>query len=189
MGRHHLIRVGVLGRVGRFTSVDAVTFPRHSQVVVRTSRGLERGEVLASPGAGDGDHPADGSLLRGMTPEDHLLAARLDDRRTAAAEACASRLASLNQGITLLDVEHLFDGRTIWFYFLGEATPEVESLVAELAEVYEAEVQFRRFSDTLVQGCGPECGTEHAPGGCSTCATGCGVSSVCATRKPKGTPA
>lgn len=189
MGRHHLVRVGVLGQVGRFTSVDGLLFPRHSQVIVRTSRGVERGEVLSPPGADDASHAADGSLLRGMTPEDHLLAARLDERRSAAAEACAARLAELSAGVTLLDVEHLFDGRTIWFYFLGEVTPAVEALVAELAEVYEAQVQFRRYSDALAHGCGPECGTEHAPGGCATCTTGCGISSVCAARSLKGSPA
>src|SRR4051794_28895219 len=49
MPRHHLVRVGVLGHVGRFTSVDATRFPRGARVVVRTSRGLELGEILAPP--------------------------------------------------------------------------------------------------------------------------------------------
>ncbi len=46
MSRHHFVRVGALGNVGRFTSVDAVAYPRASRVIVRTSRGLETGEVL-----------------------------------------------------------------------------------------------------------------------------------------------
>ena len=46
MALHHLVRVGALGHVGRFTAVDAVRYPRDSRVVVRTGRGLELGEVF-----------------------------------------------------------------------------------------------------------------------------------------------
>ena len=49
MGYHHLVRVGALGHVGRFTAVDAVRYPRDTRVVVRTGRGLEVGEILAPP--------------------------------------------------------------------------------------------------------------------------------------------
>ncbi len=42
-----------------------------------------------------------------------------------------------------MEVEYLFDGRTLCFYFLGEMTPELDVVTAELAEVYEAEAQLR----------------------------------------------
>jgi len=80
-----------------------------------------------------------------------------------------------------MDVEHLFDGQTLVFYFLGEMTPELESLTSELAELYETHVQFRKFAETVTAGCGPDCGTEEA-GGCTTCATGCAVAGACSTR-------
>jgi cell fate regulator YaaT (PSP1 superfamily) len=179
-GRQHLVRVGALGHVGRFTAVDAVRYPRHAQVVVRTGRGLELGEVLAAP-EGPDDGPADGSILRGVTVEDQLLAARLEKHRQAAFEACTARLLEMNAAAVLMDVEHLFDGRTLLFYFLGEMTPELESLTAELAELYEAQVQFRRFTDAVNEGCGPGCGTDAAAG-CKTCATGCAVAGACSTR-------
>ena len=38
-----------MGQVGRFAAVDAVRYPRHSRVIVRTRRGLEIGEVLSPP--------------------------------------------------------------------------------------------------------------------------------------------
>ncbi|MEX0979082.1 MAG: PSP1 C-terminal domain-containing protein, partial [Pirellulales bacterium] len=135
MGRQHLVRVGALGSVGRFTAVDAVRYPRHARVVVRTGRGLELGEVLAAPEGPDGG-AADGSILRGVTAEDQLLAARLEKHRQEALAACTARLAEMHLPAVLLDVEHLFDGRTLLFYFLGEMTPELESLTAELAELY-----------------------------------------------------
>lgn len=180
LGRQHLVRVGALGHVGRFIAVDALRYPRHARVVVRTGRGLELGEVLAGP-EGPDNGPADGSILRGLTVEDQLLAARLDKHRQAAFEACAARLAEMNSPAVLMDVEHLFDGQTLLFYFLGEMTPELESLTAELAELYETQVQFRRFADAVNEGCGPGCGTDAAAG-CKTCVTGCAVAGACPTR-------
>ena len=184
MGRQHLVRVGALGHVGRFTAVDAVRYPRHARVVVRTGRGLELGEILDPPANVDEVERTDGSILRGLTVEDQLLEARLEKNRQAAYTACAARLADLGLPATLMDVEHLFDGQTLLFYFLGEMTPELESLTQELAELYETQVQFRRFTEAVTEGCGPGCGTEAATGGgCKTCATGCAVASACATRK------
>jgi hypothetical protein len=78
LGRQHLVRVGALGHVGRFTAVDAVRYPRDARVVVRTGRGLELGEVLAEPGNAADEAAADGSILRGLTVEDQLLEARLE---------------------------------------------------------------------------------------------------------------
>jgi cell fate regulator YaaT (PSP1 superfamily) len=179
-GRQHLVRVGALGHVGRFTSVDAVRYPRHTRVVVRTGRGLELGEVLSEP-QGTDLAPADGSILRGVTIEDQLLASRLEKNRQEAFDACTARLAQAGSSAVLMDVEHLFDGRTLLFYFLGEMTPELEALTDELAELYEAQVQFRRFTEAVTQGCGPTCGTEEGAG-CKTCASGCAVAGACQTR-------
>jgi hypothetical protein len=180
MARHHFVRVGVLGHVGRFTAVDATSYPRASRVVVRTGRGLEVGEVLAPY---DDELPrgaADGSILRGMTVEDHLIAARLEKNRQQAFLACDDRLRHLGVEATLMEVEHLFDGRSLFFYFLGDVTPAVEAATGELAEAYDAVVQFRKFADTVVAGCGPGCGTEESSGqGCTSCATGCAISGAC----------
>lgn len=176
----HYLRIGVLGHVGRFVAGDARRYPRGARVVVRTARGLEIGEVL-SPPAGNELFDADGELLRGMTVEDELLAARLEKNRAAAFAACGERLREVGLPATLMDVEHLFDGQTLAFYFLGAPPAELSGLLDELAETYESQAQLRSFTDALTQGCGPGCGTEHAAGGgCKSCATGCAVASACA---------
>ena len=182
MARHHLVRVGSLGHVGRFTAVDASCYPRCTRVVLRTGRGLELGEILAPPDDQPSKASGDGSILRGMTVEDQLLEARLEKNRQLAYAACAQRLAELHLEATLMEVEHLFDGRTLLFYFLGEMTPELETLTHELTEAYEAQVQFRRFAQAVTEGCGPGCGTDDAENGCQSCATGCAVAGLCSTR-------
>ena len=179
MAGQHFVRIGVLGSVGRFDAADRRRYARGTRVVCRTPRGLEVGEVLSPVEVADAGG-CDGSLLRRVTVQDDLLLARLEKNRDEAYRACASRLAERGLGAVLVDVEHLFDGQSLFFYFLGETTPELDCLTAELAEVYEAKAQLQKFADTLTAGCGPHCGTEEGggcgtSGGCGTCAVGCGV--------------
>ena len=175
-----LVRVGALGHVGRFTSANGVRHPRFSRVICRTRRGLEIGEVLSQVDPSPGPE-ADGAVLRGMTLEDDLLLARLEKKKDDAYAACTSLLEERGISAVLMDVEHLFDGRSLYFYFLGEVTPEIEAITCELANTYDTAVQFHKFAETLTHGCGPACGTEEAAGsgcgsgGCSTCA----VASAC----------
>lgn len=173
-----------MGQVGRFAAVDAFRYPRHSRVIVRTRRGLEVGSVLAEPDyRDDGRTFADGDLLRGMTVEDELLEARLEKHRHEAYQACTTLLSEHQLKAVLVDVEHLFDGQGLFFYFLGEVPKEIESFTGRLADAYESKVQFRKFTETLIEGCGPGCGTEEAKGqgGCESC-TSCAVASACGTK-------
>ena len=185
MSRYHLIRVGAMGQVGRFAAVDSVRYPRHSRVIVRTRRGLEVGDVLSPPDDRDeGRAFADGDLLRGITVQDELLQARLEKNRQEAYAACAAMLAESGVPTVLVDVEHLFDGQGLFFYFLGDVTPELEAYTERLADTYEAKVQFRKFTETLIEGCGPGCGTEEAKGqgGCDSCSS-CAVAGACGTKR------
>jgi hypothetical protein len=119
-----------------------------------------------------------------MTPEDELLAARLDKNKHEAQAACLSLLEERGLAAVLLDVEPLFDGRSLFFYFLGPTSPAVEAITEQLAAAYEAQAGLRKFAETMLAGCGPGCGTAEAAGqgcvtggGCSSCAVAgaCGV--------------
>lgn len=127
-------------------------------------------------------------ILRCMTPEDELLAQRLEKNRAAAQQACQERLAALGLSALLLDTEFLFDGQTLIFYFLGELPPGMESVLDELAEAYDSRAGVRAFAQTLLAGCGPECGSKQGCStACSTCATGCALAG--ARRLPRASTA
>jgi len=184
----HIVRFGLSGHVGHFVAAEAARYPRHARVVLRSSRGLELGEVLSTPDASDPVADpmaeADGQILRRMTVEDNLLEARLEKHRHKAFTACSELLEQHNVDAVLMEVEHLFDGQGLYFYFLGDVPAEAEKLTGKLAETYEANVEFRQFSETLTEGCGPGCGTEAAmgQGGCASC-TSCSVASACGVGK------
>lgn len=179
----HYVRIGVLGSVGRFAAVEARHYPRGARVICRTPRGLEVGEVLTGVELAAND-PCDGALLRRVTVEDDLLVARLQKNRDEAYEACTARLIERGLSCVLVDVEHLFDGQSLYFYFLGEETSELDALTAELAEVYEAKAQVQKFAETLAAGCGPDCGTEEG-GGCGSACGSCAISGACGTGAAK----
>jgi cell fate regulator YaaT (PSP1 superfamily) len=181
LSRQHLVRWGVMGNIAHLTASDATTYPRRTRVVCRTPRGLELGEVLGSV---QREGESDGRILRAVTVEDELLETRLQKHRDTAYAACAQLIAERQLPVTLLDVEHLFDGESLFFYFLGETTAELDAITEQLAETYVAKVRFREFSTLLQQGCGPGCGTEEKAGcGTSGCAS-CAVSSACRVTRP-----
>ena len=174
----YLVQIGVLGQIGRFQSVDRALFERGMDVICRTERGLEVGKVLSDLKRSDSESTGnrDGTVLRRVSTDDQMLLNRLQKNRLSAIEQCSRMLGERNLDAVLLDVEHLFDGQSIYFYFLGDVEPRVEALTGELAEVYETKVRFRNFSEKLLSGCGPACGTKDcSSGGCGSCllAGGC----------------
>jgi cell fate regulator YaaT (PSP1 superfamily) len=187
------VRFGVMGTVARMATAEAQSFARGARVVCRTPRGLEVGEVLSpvdksatfDAGGSQAAKPPLGTVLRRMSVEDDLLHSRIEKHKHEAFEACERQLIERGIPAVLLDAEHLFDGQSLLFYFLGETTPELDELTRELGETYDAHVQFSKFAETLTTGCGPGCGTAEAEGsgcgsgGCSTCA----VLSACGTKK------
>lgn len=195
------VRVGILGQVGRFRSSDGQQYQRGTEIICRTRRGLEIGQVLSGIDPLDGvrcpdsqardsqahdaqaDAPhswavPDGVILRRQTVTDQLLIARLEKNRHEAYNACVDLLSDHNESVTLMDVEHLFDGRSLYFYFLGKVSPKVDEITQQLAEAYDAEVQFRAFSTAVNEGCGPDCGTEDG-GGCGTDCQSCAIAAAC----------
>ena len=173
----HLVKTGLMGLVGRFRSVDHRAYPRNHPVICRTERGLEYGEIICAVKKETEEEKA-GELLRSVNSNDQLILERLERHRDRAFTACQKLIAERNLTAVLVDVEHLFDGQSLFFYFLGPVGPELEKLTEELAEAYEAKVRFKKFTETLANGCGPTCGTKE--GGCSSGGCGsCKIAGAC----------
>lgn len=178
MSEVYFVRVGLFGQVGRFRPVDSTRYPRGSRVVCRTHRGLENGEVLSQIAAQRQEPSVDGQIVRRMTVEDDLMLSRLDRDKAQALQRCSDILSEQGSSVAILDAEILLDGGGLYFYFLGEQEGELASVTELLADTYQAEVQFQQFADTLVNGCGPDCGTE-AGGGCGDSCGSCAVAAAC----------
>ena len=163
-----------MGAVGRFDAADFQQYPRDARVICRTPRGLEFGNVLCTLNDHEVNHQdIDGQLLRFIGSEDEMILERLERHRDKAFQACQQLITQHELPSVLVDVEHLFDGESVYFYFLGEIDPQLEKLTQELANTYESKVRFKKFAETLANGCGPDCGTGEsgcAAGSCGSCA-------------------
>ena len=188
MGAAHIVKIGLMGVVGHYDSADFNLYPRDTQVICRTGRGLESGTVICPIENEFGDRSAgshtklDGEILRRVGTDDELILKRLEKHRDKAFHACQKLIIERNLPGVLVDVEHLFDGESVYFYFLGEVDARLEAITDDLAATYERRVRFKKFAETLANGCGPDCGTGESKcstDGCGSCslAGGCGQSS------------
>ena len=167
-----------MGLIGRYEAADHHVYTRGTEVVCRTQRGLEVGTVLCQFEQPTG-LSVSGKLLRPVGPEDRLIIDRLERFRDRAFLACQEKLAEVNLKAILVDVEHLFDGESLYFYFLGDSNDKLESITEELAATYDRKVKFKRFAETLAQGCGPGCGTTASACGSQNGCASCGISGGC----------
>jgi hypothetical protein len=182
----YLVQYGRSAFVGRFTSADGLALGRGDRVVVRTSRGVELGEVLRGADerfAGQLDPAAGGDLLRHAGPADLADAA---DRETAAQSLLAAAEAS-GLPVTFLDAEVTLDGSAAVLHALPWGHCDADPLFADLSARFGLAVRLLDVSHTptaqdppeKAYTCGkPDCGA--GSGGCSSCGTGGGCSTgVC----------
>ena len=75
MGKPYLVKIGLMGMIGRYDAPDYRTYARDDQVICRTPRGLEAGRILCAlePGIDRVSPDHQGQLLRSTSPADGLI--------------------------------------------------------------------------------------------------------------------
>jgi cell fate regulator YaaT (PSP1 superfamily) len=142
-----IVRHGAMRFLGEFDP-EGGSYARGNEVVVRTDRGLEIGEVLcpATPRAVELiSEPTRGRILRTLTDRDRDERQRLDELERRELEACSGFVAQRRLQMELVDVEHLFGGERIIFYFLAEKRVDFRDLVKDLAREYQTRIEMRQI--------------------------------------------
>jgi cell fate regulator YaaT (PSP1 superfamily) len=142
-----IVRHGAMRFLGEFDPETGV-YGRGDEVVVRTDRGLEVGQVLcpANPRAvGLLSEPTRGRIVRKLTEHDRGERVRLRDRERQELETCAGFVERRCLQMELVDVEHLFGGERIIFYFLAEKRVDFRELVKDLAREYQTRIEMRQI--------------------------------------------
>jgi cell fate regulator YaaT (PSP1 superfamily) len=125
-------------------------YPRSARVIVRTSRGLETGEVLCEAteqalaqsqmqGAGQGQ------ILREMTADDVNELSHIQSRERDEFEICRQHVSGLSLLMELVDLEHLFGGERIVVYYLAEERVDFRELVKRLAAEFQTRIEMRQI--------------------------------------------
>ncbi|GEM_PF-2315429 len=180
-----LIQVGVMATVARFSNPDQLPISRDDQVVCQTGRGLELGTVKSvSDRAVMDPEQLIGPVIRIAGDSDLLAFERMEKNRIAGVQACSDWLAESGFQEVLLDAEVTLDGQRVYFHFLGEVNYELEKATEDLVEVFDKATGVRQFTQAVITGCGPTCGSDGS--GCGTTSSGCTACSLkgsCGSKK------
>jgi len=143
-----LVRHGAMRFLGDFTPAPGVEANRGETVIVRSERGLEIGDVLcaATPQTMAAiPEPTRGELLRTATREDHAKLKQLRDLREVDYSAGTRLIAHHRLPMQLVDVERIFGGERIVFYFLSENRVDFRELVKSMAREFHTRIELRQI--------------------------------------------
>jgi cell fate regulator YaaT (PSP1 superfamily) len=144
----YLARHGVMRFIGAFDAPTGVALGRRESVVLRTDRGLELGEVLcpATPQAVAAvPEPTRGQIVRVATADDRSRAVALKDVQKREYTIGTELIARHRLAMQLVDVEHLFGGERIIFYFLAENRVDFRELVKSMAREFHTRIELRQI--------------------------------------------
>jgi hypothetical protein len=187
----YLVRYGSMGHIGRFVLEPATGFVPHrgQEVVIRTHRGEEVGEVLARVDASP--DPARTLLLRPATAQDLENARRCSLLRAERFGVCERILDEAGWPVELIDVETLPDQDTTVIHYLGPRDLDMALLRARFRGSSGFDVLFEPAG--LDPGPSPAgvptaVGEERAGrcGDCNCSGGGCGAADRYASEPPDG---
>jgi cell fate regulator YaaT (PSP1 superfamily) len=179
-----LVRFGRLGHLGWFEHEENQVPKVHTKVLIKTERGLELGEIVGPfcykaghfrqtpesvaeyfKGGGEDQAPVKaGEFVRFATAQDinediHLKRDGLAEMETAIRVAKEHHVP-----IDIVDVEHIFGGERIIFYFIAETRVDFRELVRLLAKEYQTRIEMRQIGSrdearlmSDYENCGQEC--------------------------------
>lgn len=141
-------RYGAMRTLGVFSTRGADEYTRGNAIIVRTSRGLETGQVLCE--ATDDalvhlDNPPSGQILREMTHEDVNEYDHIQSQRLEKIGICQKHIAESGLDMKLVDIEHLFGGERVVIYYLAEKRVDFRDLVKSLANEFQTRIEMRQI--------------------------------------------
>ncbi|HUU21647.1 MAG TPA: regulatory iron-sulfur-containing complex subunit RicT [Phycisphaerae bacterium] len=159
-----VVRYGRMANLGMLRHHLDTPPPPGTQLVIRTIRGTELGQVLVNVGEGPrcsfidkqmlesylrttgGDSPIyrGGRVLRLANAQDLNDQAHLQRAAAEKAAVCEETIAHLKLQMKLVCVEHLLGGERIVFYFAAEHRVDFRELVRQLAGQYHTRIEMRQ---------------------------------------------
>jgi cell fate regulator YaaT (PSP1 superfamily) len=145
----YLVRHGRVRFLGEYAAHPPVpALGRGDTVILRTERGAEVGEVLcpSTPQAlAAVPDPTRGQVLRLATSDDRAKIAQLKDIEQREFTAGQELIAKQRLAMQIVDVEHLFGGERVIFYFLSDVRVDFRELVKSMAREFHARIELRQI--------------------------------------------
>ena len=144
----YVVRHGVMRNLSVLGTRAGETYARGMQVIIRTQRGIEAGEVLCEAtehALANMTDPKGGQILHEQTEEDQREIRRLTEQEEREHQLCRSCIAELKLDMKLIDVERLFGGERVVVYYLAEDRIDFRQLVKDLAKEFQTRIEMRQI--------------------------------------------
>ncbi|MEL7498203.1 MAG: regulatory iron-sulfur-containing complex subunit RicT [Planctomycetota bacterium] len=130
------------------TSRNDEAYRRGNEVIVRSDRGVEVGQVLCEAtedALSHLDSPPSGSIVRMVSQDDTISINEIDGERYAKIAICKKHIAALELKMKLIDVESLFGGERVVVFYLSEERVDFRELVKLLAGEFKTRIEMRQI--------------------------------------------
>src|SRR5204862_2565308 len=89
--------------------------------------------------------PTHGDIVRRFTPEDHVRAEEIRTIQKQEYEKGQELVQTHRLAMQIVDVEHLFGGERILFYFLADKRVDFRELVKSMAREFKTRIELRQI--------------------------------------------
>jgi len=143
-----VVRYGTMGLLGRFVCPPQ-PWSRDRRVVVKSDRGQEIGTIVCPWHRECAEHgvpdQVKGEVLREVVHGDEVEQRHLHESEKREFAFCQERIAARGLPMKLVEVEHLFGGDRIFFYFLADSRVDFRALVRDLAQEFQTRIEMRQI--------------------------------------------
>jgi cell fate regulator YaaT (PSP1 superfamily) len=149
MSNAYIVRFGTTRLVGEFSANAERQYARGDEVVVRSTRGVEWGEVLCPAtektreylGAND----SAGRILRPINEQDVARRDEITAQEPQHFTGIRDTIAEHKLQMQVVDIEHLFGGERLIIYYLAEQRVDFRQLVKALAKQFKTRIEMRQI--------------------------------------------
>lgn len=141
------VRYGVLKNTADFIA-PFNSLKKGDQVIIRSNRGIEFGEVVMHVKEIDDNSPVEnlGEVLRKATPDDKEKMGKIDNEMVPVEfKFCQKKIKEHKLLMKLASVEHLYGTKKIIFYYLANGRIDFRELVKDLAKEYQARIEMKQI--------------------------------------------
>lgn len=146
----YVVRYGTMRLLGDFEGRRQQSLRRGEEVVVRSDRGVEWGTVLCTATDKTGTYlgqnkSSGGRILRVASDEDRKSRLENIEREKQAFAVAGQMISERSLQMQLIDVEQIFGGERIIFYYLSEKRVDFRELVKLMAREFNTRIEMRQI--------------------------------------------
>ena len=144
----YIVRYGTMRNLGLMKAEEGRPYRRGQEVVIRTDRGTETGQVLCEAtedALSHLDEPPSGNILRELNDEDVSCVSEIELSRKGMMREVELKVRELGLKMQLVDVEKIFGGQRVVVYYVAEQRVDFRELVKILARLFNTLIEMRQI--------------------------------------------